>query len=135
MDSNMLLQELTDLVRERLVQKEMQGDSSQPFEFTNSELIEVLGVSKSTLYRFRREEKLKYKKQGNQISYDYKDLMDAIQDGRIKIKGLTKLSAMEKITNYKKLVELGFEVKKGGILGAGNGASEHSDITITKEGV
>lgn len=75
------------------------------------------------------------KKQGNQISYDYKDLMDAIQDGRIKIKGLTKLSAMEKITNYKKLVELGFEVKKGGILGAGNGASEHSDITITKEGV
>lgn len=135
MDSNMLLQELTDLVRERLVQKEMQGASSQPFEFTNYELIEVLGVSKSTLYRFRREEKLKYKKQGNQISYDYKDLMDAIQDGRIKIKGLTKLSAMEKITNYKKLVELGFEVKKGGILGAGNGASEHSDITITKEGV
>lgn len=135
MDSNMLLQELTDLVRERLVQKEMRGASSQPFEFTNSELIEVLGVSKSTLYRFRREEKLKYKKQGNQISYDYKDLMDAIQDGRIKIKGLTKLSAMEKITNYKKLVELGFEVKKGGILGAGNGASEHSDITITKEGV
>ena len=135
MDSNMLLQELTDLVRERLMQKEMQGTNSQPFEFTNSELIDVLGVSKSTLYRFRREEKLKYKKQGNQISYDYKDLMDAIQDGRIKIKGLTKLSAMEKITNYKKLVQLGFEVKKEGILGVANVSSEPSDITITKEGV
>lgn len=135
MDSNMLLQELTDLVRERLMQKEMQGTDSQPFEFTNSELIDVLGVSKSTLYRFRREEKLKYKKQGNQISYDYKDLMDAIQDGRIKIKGLTKLSAMEKITNYKKLVQLGFEVKKEGILGVANVSSEPSDITITKEGV
>lgn len=135
MDSNMLLQELTDLVRERLMQKEMQGTSSQPFEFSTAELIEVLGVSKSTLYRFRREEKLKYKKLGNQISYDYKDLMDAIQDGRIKIKGLTKLTAMEKITNYKKLVELGFEVKKEGILGAENGAFESSDITITREGV
>lgn len=135
MDSNMLLQELTDLVRERLMQKEMQGTDSQPFEFTNSELIDVLGVSKSTLYRFRGEEKLKYKKQGNQISYDYKDLMDAIQDGRIKIKGLTKLSAMEKITNYKKLVQLGFEVKKEGILGVANVSSEPSDITITKEGV
>lgn len=135
MDSNMLLQELTDLVRERLMQKEMQGTDSQPFEFTNSELIDVLGVSKSTLYRFRREEKLKYKKQGNQISYDYKDLMDAIQDGRIKIKGLTKLSAMEKITNYKKLVQLGFEVKKEGLLGVANVSSEPSDITITKEGV
>ncbi|WP_288966931.1 helix-turn-helix domain-containing protein [uncultured Porphyromonas sp.] len=135
MDSNMLLQELTDLVRERLMQKEMQGADSQPFEFTNSELIDVLGVSKSTLYRFRREEKLKYKKQGNQISYDYKDLMDAIQDGRIKIKGLTKLSAMEKITNYKKLVQLGFEVKKEGILGVANVSSEPSDITITRKGV
>lgn len=135
MDSNMLLQELTDLVRERLMQKEMQVADSQPFEFTNSELIDVLGVSKSTLYRFRREEKLKYKKQGNQISYDYKDLMDAIQDGRIKIKGLTKLSAMEKITNYKKLVQLGFEVKKEGILGVANVSSEPSDITITRKGV
>lgn len=135
MDSNMLLQELTDLVRERLMQKEMQEASTQPFEFSNAELIEVLGVSKSTLYRFRREEKLKYRKQGNQISYDYKDLIEALQDGRIKIKGLTKLSAMEKITNYKKLVELGFEVKNGGILGAGNVSSELSDITITRKEV
>lgn len=112
MDTIKFLQELSELLQERQRKLEEEERRDHPFFFSNTELKQMLGLSKSTLYRYRRENKLRYHKEGNSITYDYDELMTAIQEARIRIKGMTKLQAMEKLTNYKKLVEQGFDIKK-----------------------
>lgn len=99
-----LLQALSDLVRKHRGQDPLQNN--QKIILTDDELSDLFKISKVTLYRFRRDNKLSYQKVGNLVSYYYDDVMVALRTARITIKGMTKPEAIEVLTNYKKIMEL-----------------------------
>ncbi|MGN8224532.1 helix-turn-helix domain-containing protein [Gracilimonas sp. BCB1] len=70
---------LSLIVEEKLGHlQELPSDTSDKELLTNDEAIDFLGVSKSTLQRYRSSGKLKYSKVGNKIFYHRDDIIEMV---------------------------------------------------------
>lgn len=79
---------------------------TEDMRLSNDELCDLFHISKVTLYRMRRDGVLAYHKKGKAITYDYEAVMLSLRTCRMKVKGMTKLQAIETLQNYKTICEL-----------------------------
>ena len=97
-----LLEDLYDVV-----QKHRPTSQSEDKMFiTNAEFCDIFNCSRVTSYRLRKAGKLPYEQVGNLIKYDYDSLMVAIRTAKATIKWMPKREAVERLSNYRKLIEL-----------------------------
>jgi hypothetical protein len=72
-------------------------------EVGSREVMEILKVSNTTLKRWRRSGKLSFKYISiNHVTYSLYSLYESINTGKIKCKGLDKITALERILTYSK---------------------------------
>lgn len=99
-----LVDELDALVKRHKLKS---GDRDKyPLYITNDEFCAIFDISSATAYRWRRTGRITYQVIGNLIRYPYETLLRELKTDRIRIKGLTKVQAVERLTTYKKLLEL-----------------------------
>lgn len=111
MEKTTELRQFFDSLYEFLEEKELEFGLEAPLtrkdSFTEAELMEALNLSRATLYRARRAGKLPFEYHSNGfIVYPYSAVLLAIKTNKFKVKGLNKLSALERLKEFKSLLEL-----------------------------
>lgn len=77
---------------------------------TESELIDVFGISRTTLYRARRSGDLPFLTTANGgIEYNYSAVMLALKSNRFKVPSTSKIDAIEKLKEYRNIKMLSYE--------------------------
>ncbi|CCY08646.1 putative uncharacterized protein [Porphyromonas sp. CAG:1061] len=67
----------------------------------------IFKCSRTTLYRARKENRLDYTKgHSGQVVYNYDDVSEAIRKNRFKVRNLSKISMLERLETYRKLLEI-----------------------------
>lgn len=80
--------------------------TDQKMYLTNAEFCDIFNCSRVTSYRLRKSGNLPYLVDGNQVKYDYDALMLAIKTAKVTIKWMPKMDAIERLTTYRKIMEL-----------------------------
>lgn len=94
-----LLKELKEIVRSYHEEKTLIANS---IKLTTADLMELLEVSRSTLYRWRVSGALTYQiLPDNTIVYSFDETLLAIKCGRVRAKGFRKLDAIKKLNAFK----------------------------------
>lgn len=87
---------LSDLIDNSLDKDDMDYDLS------SNDVIEILGISKATLNRLRRNHIVSFRYiAANQVVYPFKHLFLAILKGRLQIKGMSKSDAILRLKIFK----------------------------------
>lgn len=81
------------------------ADFEKQLELSSKDLQTVLGVSKSTLYRWRKDRVIpfRYDDSGNAL-YSFKGLVLAVKNGNLKIRGLTKTQMLMQLATLKEQI-------------------------------
>lgn len=80
-------------------------DLEETLELTSRELMDILNVSKSTLYRWRKDRtvKFRYEKNGN-VFYSYIGLLIAIKTGSLSIPNTNKAELLARLSDFKEKI-------------------------------
>ena len=90
-----------------IVEKHKEGSTTeQRMYITDPEFCDIFKCSRTTAYRLRKSGNLPYIVEGNQVKYDFDALMMAIKTAKITIKWMPKMEAIERLTTYRKIMEL-----------------------------
>lgn len=74
-------------------------------ELSTKDLMDSLGVSESTLYRFRKKHLLHYRYTENgDIRYSFKALLMALKSNRLRFSGLRREEALSRLNEFKENV-------------------------------
>ena len=78
------------------------SELEETLELTSREVMDTLGVSKSTLYRWRESHTIpfRYDERGNAL-YPYKDLIIAIKNGSLTMQNANKSQILAKLSDFK----------------------------------
>lgn len=81
------------------------SDLEENLELTSREMMDTLGVSKSTLYRWRENHVIvyRYDERGNAL-YPYKDLVVAIKSGSLTMQNANKSQILAKLSDFKETI-------------------------------
>ncbi|OPZ31689.1 MAG: hypothetical protein BWZ00_00467 [Bacteroidetes bacterium ADurb.BinA174] len=74
-------------------------------ELTSREVMDTLGISKSTLYRWRESHTVpfRYDERGNAL-YPYKDLVVAVKNGTLTMQNANKSQILAKLSDFKESI-------------------------------
>lgn len=98
--------QFSELLREFKKRGELLHEADDATLSTN-DLIDVLGVSKSTLNRLRQRKTIPYRYiSANQVAYPYRKLVSEIMMGRITFKGLSKMEALQRLQAFRETIPL-----------------------------
>lgn len=74
---------------------------SANIEMGSKDVMTILGISSSTLTRWRSDKKVKFRYlSSNHVVYPYSDLYEAIRSGKATCKGFSNIDALERMENY-----------------------------------
>ncbi|MBR8766602.1 helix-turn-helix domain-containing protein [Porphyromonas levii] len=74
----------------------------EELEMTSKDVMNVLNISKSTLYRWRKSQMIPFRFTGNgDVRYPYKSVCNAIKSNRLTVVGLTSDDALRELNKYK----------------------------------
>lgn len=77
-------------------------DIEENLELTTKELVSVLGVSLSTLYRWRQNGMVRYRFLKNgEIRYPFNALFFAVRHAHLSVPGLSKEEVMKRLNKFK----------------------------------
>lgn len=78
------------------------ADLDETLELTSREVMDVFGVSKTTVYRWRNDGSIPFRidEKGNAM-YPYKDVFLAIKDGSLNIQNSNKAMLLAKLAEFK----------------------------------
>lgn len=67
----------------------------------------IFQCSRTTMYRVRKENRLPYTRgHSGQVIYNYEDVLQAIRKNQFKVRNLSKISMLERLEIYRKLLEV-----------------------------
>lgn len=78
------LDSINERLEEILKQTKLGSLAPEHIIHTETDVLEILNISNSTLKLWRKEGKISYSKMGQQIYYTHKDIIDFIESHRVK---------------------------------------------------
>lgn len=81
------------------------SELEETLELTSREVMDTLGISKSTLYRWRESHTVpfRYDERGNAL-YPYKDLVIAVKNGSLTMQNANKAEILAKLSDFKEKI-------------------------------
>lgn len=81
------------------------SELEETLELTSREVMDTLGISKSTLYRWRDSHTIpfRYDERGNAL-YSYKDLVIAVKSGSLTMQNANKSQILAKLSDFKEAI-------------------------------
>lgn len=71
-------------------------------EFDTNDLIQLLGVSKTTIQRWRNSKAIPYNEySARKITYSFRGVYQAIKTGQAYVRGMKRLDILKRLNNYK----------------------------------
>lgn len=97
-----LLSQITDIENYVKRTTDLFTELEDKLELTSREIMDTLNVSKSTLYRWRKERIIpfRYEVSGN-VLYSFKGLVLAIKSGELQIRNTSKPELLTKLADFK----------------------------------
>ena len=93
---------ITELKREYAVLEDK-------IELSSSDVMQLLGISRATLWRWRDANVIPYRYVScNHVLYSFKGLYIAVKTGRATYKGFKRLNALQKLNAYKEGILKGY---------------------------
>lgn len=100
-----LMKKITEIEQYVRRTSDLFNELEESLDLTSREMMDTLGVSKSTLYRWResRAVPFRYDERGNAL-YSYKDLIIAVKSGSLIIQSTNKSEILAKLADYKEKI-------------------------------
>lgn len=100
-----LMKKITDIEQYVKRTSDLFNELEESLDLTSREMMDTLGISKSTLYRWRESHAVsfRYDDKGNAL-YPYKDLIIAVKSGSLTIQGISKSEILTKLADYKEKI-------------------------------
>lgn len=97
-----LMKKITDIEQYVRRTSDLFSELEETLELTSREVMDTLGISKSTLYRWRDSHTVpfRYDERGNAL-YPYRDLVIAVKNGSLTIQNANKSQILAKLSDFK----------------------------------
>lgn len=110
-----LVEKITDIERYVKRTTDLFADLDDSLELTSREIMDIFGVSKMTVYRWRTEGLIPYRiNNRGKAFYPYKDVFLAVKNGELDIHNSNKAMSLAKLAEFKDKVitsSLWYQVK------------------------
>ena len=100
-----LMKKITDIEQYVKRTSDLFSELEETLELTSREVMDTLGVSKSTLYRWRDSHTVSfhYDERGNAL-YPYKDLVVFVKNGSLTMQNANKSQILAKLSDFKETI-------------------------------
>ena len=104
-----LFASIYNFLKEKEVEYGVTLSDAEFVNLTESELIEVFGISRTTLYRARKSGDLPFVYTSNGgVEYNYSALVLALKTNRFRVPNMSKIEAINKLEEYRNLKSLSY---------------------------
>lgn len=104
-----LFTSIYNFLKEKEVEYGVTLSDAEFVNLTESELIEVFGISRTTLYRARKSGDLSFVYTSNGgVEYNYSALVLALKTNRFRVPNMSKIEAINKLEEYRNLKSLSY---------------------------